>query len=1192
MRHLNVKAALRATALLAGALCAAGNMATIAHGATTDPARATAPPDGWASQGGGTTAGASATADQVYTVTNRAQLLAAIANGGTTPKIIKLSGIVDMTEGKPYTSTADQSARGAIRLKSNTTLIGDGASAGLVNGHIILSNVSQIIIRNLKIQNPCDVGPIWDPTDGATGNWNAAYDAIGISGSDHIWIDHNSFTDAPVTDNFLPIENGHAKQCHDGAVDITNASDYVTVSYNVFGEHDKNNLVGSSPTATADEGKLRVTFSNNVFRAIQSRAPRVRFGQVHLFNNYYTGSKSADVYRNSYSVGPGTSAKILSNANVFEIAGAAGCDSVIRNPGDATAGTFRDTGSLLNGAALGACAVSNATTWTPPYAYTPRPAALVKANALAQAGGGKLTTSIAGTGKVTVDTGPVLNCPATGLYFCDDFQNGTTGKWDLKPVAGPNGTFSVVPEAAGSASKVLQYTAATTGGVLALVKPGAFAGVASADYYLEARIRPMTNGATSTKQLYLITRYVDAGNWYGAGLNVQSSTTSTQVEIAKMLNGSLSRVAQARSPIAMDAQFYTVRFELIGSKLTVYLDGKNMGSVTDASFAQRGLIGLYTTNKSFQIDDVHVGDPRMKPVQLTLNPSAPTYTAEAGDAPTRITVTAVAADGTADSFAVRSSNPGVVSAVASGNTVTLTPLSAGNASIVFTSGSESTLTRTITASVAPQFVQPTQTYLLQGASAPAARAGAANIDTVLKLTFDSPPTLGTNGSIRIFRMADDTLVDVIRTHGETDAIGYSGQTVVRRVNTAPIRIDGNTATIALHNGKLNYGTEYYVAIANGVFTNTTLGGTPFVGIGRLGGWSFTTKAAAPTASTVTVDDDDDAADFRTVQGALNYAMQKFSKTAPVTVNVKNGTYDELLFLNGKDNVTIRGESRDGVLIRYTNNDSLNPGTGASQSPTTTGSPAGGRAVMLIESSDMLVLNNLSLKNTTILSPSISGQAETMYFNSDTRLVAKNASFYSEQDTLNLKGWAWFYNTLVAGNVDFIWGGSHAALFENSEIRSVGISTSATGGGYVLQARVPSASDIGYVFLNSTLTHGPGPGPNHGDIPAGATYLARSPGGTASWDNIAFINCKMDTHIAAAGWAGLGVNGQPAPNPTVPNASSGWREYGSTTLAGTPIDLRMRVGGYVLSDSDVADRFATRAKVFSAYGNGVGWNPQP
>lgn len=1182
MRYARIRAA-----LALAALCLAVNGAN----AATDPARATAPLDGWASQGGGTIAGANAALEQIYTVTNRAQLLAAIANGGTTPKIIKLSGTVDMTEGRPYTSTADQSARGAIRLKSNTTLIGDGANSGLVNGHIVLSNVSQVIIRNLRIQNPCDVGPVWDPTDGSTGNWNAAYDAIGISGSDHVWIDHNSFTDAPVTDNYLPIENGHVKQCHDGAVDITNASDYVTVSYNVFGEHDKNNLIGSSSSATADEGKLRVTFSNNVFRAIQSRAPRVRFGQVHLFNNYYVGSKTADVYKNSYSVGPGTNAKILSNANVFEIAGAGGCDSVVRNPGDATAGTFRDTGSLLNGAALGACAVSSATTWTPPYAYTPRPAALVKANALAQAGGGKLATAITGTGKTTIDTGPTLNCPATGLYFCDDFQSGSTAKWNLLPVAGPNGTFGVTEEAAGSASKVLQYTAATTGGVLALVKPDAFGGVPSADYYVEARIRPMANGTTGNKLLYLVARYADAGNWYGAGLNVQSSTTSTQVEIARMLNGTLSRPKQVKAPIAMDAQFYTVRFEMIGTTLTVYLDGKNLGSVTDASFAQRGLIGLYTANKSFQVDDVRVGDPRQKPVQLTLDPAATTYTAEAGDAPMTIAVTAVTADGTADSFSVASSNPAVVGASANGNTVTLTPLSAGTAGIVFTSGSEPGLTRTIAATIGAQFVQPTQTYALQGASSPAAQAGAVNVDTVLTLTFDSPPTLGTNGSIRIFRKADDALVDVIRASGETDALGYPGQALVRRVNTAPIRIDGNTVRITPHSGKLAYGTEYYVAIADGVFTNTTLGGLPFVGIGRLGGWSFTTKAAAPTASTVTVDDDG-MADFRTVQGALNYAMQNFAKTAPVTITVKNGTYDELLYLNGKDNVTLQGESRDGVVIRYTNNETLNSGTGSSQSPTVAGSPAGGRAVMLVENADMLVLDTLTINNTTIRSASISGQAETLYFNSDTRLVAKHANFTSEQDTLNLKGWAWFYDTLVAGNVDFIWGSSHAALFENSEIRSVGDSANASSGGYVLQARVPVAADIGYVFLNSALTHGPGPGPNRGDVPAGATYLARSPGTTSTWDNVAFVNCRMDAHVAPAGWAGQGVNNQPAPNPAVATADAGWREYGSTTLAGTPLDLRTRVGGYVLSDADVANRFATRARVFAAYGGGAGWNPQP
>jgi pectate lyase len=391
MRHVGFKAALCAAFFAASAPGYAAHAADAA-----DPARQPAPADGWASQAGGTVGGSAASAASIYTVGNRAQLLAAILNGGASSKIIKLVGIVDMTGGVPYSSSIDQATRGAIRLKSNTTLIGDGSNSGFVNGHILLSNVSQVIIRNLRLVNPCDVGPAWDPADGATGNWNADFDAIGISGSDHVWIDHNSFTDAPVTDNFLPIENGHVRQCHDGALDITNGSDFVTVSYNLFGQHDKNSLIGASDRATTDEGKLRVTFSNNVFRDVASRSPRVRFGQVHLFNNYHAGSKSEPVYPTSYSVGVGQAARILSANNVFEVAGARSCADVVKDYSGSTPGGFKDAGSLLNGAALGACGVSNSVIWTPPYAFSLRPSTLVKANALAQAGAGKLATAVTG----------------------------------------------------------------------------------------------------------------------------------------------------------------------------------------------------------------------------------------------------------------------------------------------------------------------------------------------------------------------------------------------------------------------------------------------------------------------------------------------------------------------------------------------------------------------------------------------------------------------------------------------------------------------------------------------------------------------------------------------------------------------------------------------------------------------------
>lgn len=391
MRHVGFKAALRVACLLASAL---GHAAHALE--AVDPARQPAPLDGWASQAGGTIGGSAASAANIYTVGNRAQLLAAIRHGGASSTIIRLVGIVDMSEGVPYSSSADQATRGAIRLKNNTTLIGDGSGSGFVNGHIVLSNVSQVIVRNLSLVNPCDVGPVWDPLDGATGNWNAAFDAIAISGSDHVWIDHNSFTDAPVTDNLLPIENGHARQCHDGALDITSGSDFVTVSYNLFGQHNKNNLIGASDRATADEGKLRVTFSNNVFRDVASRSPRVRYGQVHLFNNYYAGSKSEPVYPTSYSVGVGQAARILSTNNVFDIAGARACAGVVKDFSGSTPGGFKDTGSLLNGAALGACGVSESVDWTPPYAFSALASALVKAHSLAEAGAGKLATAVTG----------------------------------------------------------------------------------------------------------------------------------------------------------------------------------------------------------------------------------------------------------------------------------------------------------------------------------------------------------------------------------------------------------------------------------------------------------------------------------------------------------------------------------------------------------------------------------------------------------------------------------------------------------------------------------------------------------------------------------------------------------------------------------------------------------------------------
>jgi pectate lyase len=214
-----------------------------------------------------------------------------------------------------------QQARVRIRVGSNTTIVGVGKNA-LIRGAWfdirgtagVPNSRTNIIVRNITFADTFDCFPQWDPTDGSLGNWNSAYDSISLRDSTHVWIDHNTFIDKETADTTLPVYFGRLFQVHDGAVDITNASDLVTVSYNRFLNHDKVMLIGSSDSATADRGKLRVTLHHNLFEEVGQRGPRVRFGQVHVYNNYYK-PKNFDTYQ--YSLGVGRESAIYAENNFF-----------------------------------------------------------------------------------------------------------------------------------------------------------------------------------------------------------------------------------------------------------------------------------------------------------------------------------------------------------------------------------------------------------------------------------------------------------------------------------------------------------------------------------------------------------------------------------------------------------------------------------------------------------------------------------------------------------------------------------------------------------------------------------------------------------------------------------------------------------------------------------------------------------
>src|SRR6185295_6891699 len=63
-----------------------------------------------------------------------------------------------------------------------------------------------------------------------------------------------------------------------------------------------------------DPGKLRVTVHHNLFANVIQRMPRVRFGQVHVYNNFYV-LPNADTYE--YSWGVGVQSKIFAENNFF-----------------------------------------------------------------------------------------------------------------------------------------------------------------------------------------------------------------------------------------------------------------------------------------------------------------------------------------------------------------------------------------------------------------------------------------------------------------------------------------------------------------------------------------------------------------------------------------------------------------------------------------------------------------------------------------------------------------------------------------------------------------------------------------------------------------------------------------------------------------------------------------------------------
>jgi pectin methylesterase-like acyl-CoA thioesterase len=446
---------------------------------------------------------------------------------------------------------------------------------------------------------------------------------------------------------------------------------------------------------------------------------------------------------------------------------------------------------------------------------------------------------------------------------------------------------------------------------------------------------------------------------------------------------------------------------------------------------------------------------------------------------------------------------------------------------------------------------------------PARDGAAVCTDAPLRLFFDTPPTIGAGGWVRVFDAANPAApVDSFDIAAPLTFQPIGGRNYFYK----PIIISGNEAYIYLRK-VLQPGATYYVNIDAGVFTMGA-GGPPIGAVKDSTTWRFTVRSAAPAAgaSRVTVTADG-SGDFCTVQGAIDYIPA--GNTSPVTVSVAPGTYREIVAIPTKHAITVHGEDRNASVISYPNNATLQIPPGSTASMGTKW-----RAMFGVDGSNDLVIENITLWNP---SPQLSsnGQSETLRVEGGARTIVRNATIKGTQDTLLMSGQVYVVDSIIEGNVDFVWGNG-AVYFDHCELKVVARK------GYNVQAR-NAVGSIGYVFVDCNLT---------ADSGITGHVLARTNrNDPAPASMVTYLGCTLGPHIDPVGWL---IDGyvRPAADAGAPDGGAllnltnlRFWEHGSVDPSGAPIDVSQRIPESKQLSASEAAQLRDVTYVFG------GWNPK-
>jgi pectin methylesterase-like acyl-CoA thioesterase len=477
---------------------------------------------------------------------------------------------------------------------------------------------------------------------------------------------------------------------------------------------------------------------------------------------------------------------------------------------------------------------------------------------------------------------------------------------------------------------------------------------------------------------------------------------------------------------------------------------------------------------------------------------------------------------------------------------------------------------------------------------PANGGTAVNPDAHLTITCAGTPALGAAGKIRIYDAAGDRLVDTLdlaippgpasgpgalagrvpytpepyeytpgRRATNADTVPGTPSGVAQRTPPTsqltiiggftdafhfyPVIVHDHVATIYPHNDLVTYGHTYYVQIDTGALTCDG-----FNGVSGTRGWRFSTKPSGPAAgSTRVVVAADGSGDFNTVQGALDFVPDRSPRR--VTILIRNGDYEEIVYARSKSNVTIAGADRDKVVIHYANSEIFNPHPANVATNEWPGTFPSRRAAFMLDQAVDVHLVNLTIRNTA------RGQAEGLLVTGE-RTILSHVTVSGSGDALQINGPTYVTDSSIAGDGDTILTRG-PTFFSHCDLESRGPFTWTRN----------TAANHGTVLANCRVKATGGE----------PTVIARAPAnGGRTYPNaeVVLLSCALDG-ISPAGWGDIGGD----------TSQVHYWEYDSTNLRdGSPADVRARhpASKRLRKDED--------AQTIASYGNPAwvlgGWSP--